>query len=61
MKDGVTGFVVEDEKGLIKAIKNIGKIDRAACRKHVEKYFTIERMVDAYEKVYEKIINEAKK
>jgi len=26
----------------------------------VEKHFTIERMVDAYEEVYEKIINDKK-
>ncbi len=56
VKHGKTGFVVEDEKGLIEAMKNIDKIDRAQCRKHVEKHFTIERMVDAYEEVYEKII-----
>jgi len=60
IKNGVTGFVVEDEKGLIEDMKNIGKIDRAQCRKHVEKHFTIERMVDAYEEVYEKIINAKK-
>lgn len=29
---------------------------RENCRKHVEKNFTIERMVDEYEKVYQKII-----
>lgn len=57
VKHGKTGFVVEDEKGLIDAIKIIDKIDRAECRKHVEKHFTIERMVDAYGEVYEKIIN----
>lgn len=56
VKHGVTGYVVKDEKELIEAIKNIGKIDRVECRKHVEKHFTIERMVDAYERVYEKII-----
>ena len=56
VKDGKTGFVVENEKEMIEAIKNIDKIDRAECRKHVEKYFTVEKMVDGYEKIYEKII-----
>jgi len=60
VKHGKTGFVVEDEKGLIEAIKNIDEIDRAECRRHVEKYFTIEKMVDSYERVYEKIINAKK-
>lgn len=57
IKHGKTGFVVENEQGMIEAIKNIDKIDRRECRKHVEKNFTTEKMVDGYEKAYEKIIN----
>lgn len=30
---------------------------RLNCRKHVEKKFTVERMVDEYEKVYQKILS----
>jgi len=30
---------------------------RLACRTHVEKNFTVERMVDQYEEVYKKILN----
>lgn len=54
--DGKTGYIVDDVDGMVGAIKRIGKIDRAVCRKHVEKYFTIEKMVSGYEKVYEGII-----
>jgi len=36
-------------------IKKIDKIDRAECRKHIEKYFTIEKMVNGYERAYEKL------
>lgn len=32
---------------------------RKNCRKHAEEHFTIERMVDEYEKVYRQIINKA--
>ena len=56
VKNGKTGFIVESEEEMIEAVKNIDKIDRAECRKHVVKYFTIEKMVDGYEKIYEKII-----
>ena len=56
IKDGVTGFVVKDDKGMIKAMKKIDKIDRGKCRKHVEKYFSVEKMVDGYEKNYLKLI-----
>ncbi len=61
IKDGVTGFVVKDDKEMIKAMKKIDKIDRAECRKHVEENFTIKKMVNGYERVYEKIINKSKK
>ncbi len=58
VKDGVTGFIVEEKEGvegLVKAIKRIGEIDRAACRRHVEQNFSVEKMVEGYEKVYGKI------
>lgn len=42
--------------GLVEAIQRIGEIDRAACRAHVEEHFTVEKMVEGYEKVYEKIL-----
>ncbi|MCK5412949.1 MAG: glycosyltransferase, partial [Candidatus Pacebacteria bacterium] len=56
IKHGKTGFVTKNEKEMIKAIKNIEKIKREDCRFYVEENFTIEKMVDNYEKVYRKII-----
>lgn len=50
-------------EGLCEAVERIYSLPekqyqemRYACRKHVEKHFTVERMVDEYEKVYEKVI-----
>lgn len=57
VRHGKTGFVVKNEKEMIKAIKDINKIDRADCRKHVENNFTIEKMVNGYEKTYNKIVS----
>ena len=57
VKHNKTGFVVENEKEMIEAIKNIDKINREDCRKYVEENFTVEKMVEGYEKIYEKIIN----
>lgn len=45
-----TGFVVENDSQMIEAVRNIDSIDRHACRRHIEENFTIERMVDGYEK-----------
>jgi len=60
VKDGRTGFIIEpgDIDGMVKAVKKIDQIDRMACRRHVEENFTIERMVEKYEKIYKKIIKE---
>ena len=57
VKNGKTGFIVKNANEMVKAIKKIDQIDRRECRKHVEKNFTIEKMVDEYEKVYYKILN----
>ena len=57
IKDGKTGFVVETEEEMIEAIKNIDKIKREDCRKWVEQNFSVEKMVDEYEKLYYKIVN----
>jgi len=58
IKDGETGFIVKDTKEMIEAVKKIDQIDRKACRKRVEENFTIKRMVDSYEKTYQKILKE---
>jgi len=56
VKDGKTGFVVKNITGIVKSIKKIDKISRQACRQRVEKYFTYQRMVSDYEKVYYEIL-----
>lgn len=57
IEHGKTGFIVENEEEMIEAIKNVDKIRREDCRKHVEKNFNIEKMIDGYEDVYEKIFS----
>ncbi|GAI04287.1 unnamed protein product, partial [marine sediment metagenome] len=57
--DGKTGFVVKPKQGingLKKALKNIDKINPEDCRAHVEKNFSLEKMVENYEKTYREIM-----
>lgn len=54
--DGKTGFIVDDIKEFKGAIKKIDEIKRVDCRTHVEKNFTLERMVDQYEELYYSLI-----
>lgn len=53
--DGKTGFIVEDVSQAVEAVGKIEQINPADCRKHVEENFSIEKMVEGYEKVYAEI------
>ena len=55
--DKKTGFIVETENEMIRAVKKISSISRSECRKHVRDNFNLKKMVDAYEKLYYEIVN----
>ena len=52
IEDGKTGFLVTGVNEAVETLKRIDTIDRVACRRRVEQYFSIETMVRAYEQVY---------
>jgi glycosyltransferase involved in cell wall biosynthesis len=58
--DGKTGFIVNTVEEMVEAIQKVDQIDRRACRAHVEKNFTLEKMVDNYERVYPKVLSSKK-
>lgn len=58
IKNGKTGFVVEDVDEMVLAVSNIEKISREECRKYALENFNAKRMADGYEKVYKKILAE---
>ncbi len=53
-----TGFVVDRVSDMVKAIQNIHTISREEVRKRAETYFSIDKMVSGYEKIYERVIEE---
>ncbi|MFO7715917.1 glycosyltransferase family 4 protein [Desulfosarcina sp.] len=55
---GKNGFLVDNVDEAIERVEHIKEIDRAACRRHVERYFTVDRMIDAYLNVYETILQD---
>ena len=57
IKDGVTGYVVDTVDEMVDAIKKFDHIDRKACREWVEQNFTVQRMVDSYEKTVQEILS----
>ncbi len=56
IENGKTGFLVGSVDEAIEAVARVNDIDRADCRGHVERRFTVERMIDDYIHVYETII-----
>jgi glycosyltransferase involved in cell wall biosynthesis len=55
VKDGKTGFVVDSVDAMVDAVGSIAQIDRRDCRRHVEERYSIEKMAEGYEAVYERL------
>jgi glycosyltransferase involved in cell wall biosynthesis len=52
IEDGKTGFIVESVNDMVLRLRTIHTIRRRDCRAHVERHFTVEKMVDEYESLY---------
>jgi glycosyltransferase involved in cell wall biosynthesis len=62
IKDRQTGFLVDSITEAVRAVGRISEIDRPACRRRVRQHFSIETMVEGYERVYSMMFDlEAKK
>jgi len=55
IEEGVTGFLVDNAGQAVEALGRVAGIDRRACRKRVQQCFSIETMVEGYERVYRTI------
>jgi len=51
--DGVTGFLSDDDDELAVRLREVHRIDRAACRQRVADCFSAESMVEGHLRVYE--------
>lgn len=60
IKDGKTGYLVNNSAEMIMAIDKLDKIKRSDCRDHIEKNFSIDNMIDGYEKALYKIVNQTR-
>lgn len=62
ISNGQTGFLVNSVTEAVRALERIPEINRRACRARVRQFFSINAMVDGYERVYSTIFDlEAKK
>jgi glycosyltransferase involved in cell wall biosynthesis len=57
IKHGETGFLVNNVAEAVRSLERISEIDRNACRSRVRQYFSIDTMVEGYERVYATIFD----
>jgi glycosyltransferase involved in cell wall biosynthesis len=50
--DGITGFLVDDVAGAVRAVERLGELSRRRCREVFEKRFTAARMAADHLRVY---------
>ncbi len=55
--DGLTGFIVEDEEGAVRAFGRLSQLSRAKIRRHFEQRFTARRMALDYLDAYHGLMN----
>jgi glycosyltransferase involved in cell wall biosynthesis len=55
VEHGRTGFHCETQEDFLAAVKRVGRIDRAECRRDFERRFSAAVMAAAYEDVYERM------
>lgn len=57
VKHNETGFVVKTTGEFMKALRKVDRISPETCREWVKSRFSIEKMTDGYERIYEKIVS----
>jgi glycosyltransferase involved in cell wall biosynthesis len=57
IRDGETGFLVNNVVEAARVLGRTSEIDRRACRSRVQQNFSIDTMVDGYERVYSAIFD----
>jgi glycosyltransferase involved in cell wall biosynthesis len=57
IEDGQTGYLVVSVEEAVEALERVDEIDPSACRRRVQQCFSIETMVDGYERVYATIFD----
>lgn len=58
IRDGKTGFLVDDVEAAVQAVDRIDSLNRQTCREEVEQRFTCQRMAKDYLDVYQQILDQ---
>jgi len=52
IEDGVSGYIVQDLAGMVEKINQLNRLSPDTVRDYVERYFSVDRMVEQYEATY---------
>ena len=55
IEDGLTGLLVDDVDGAVRAVSRVDRLSRSGCRKTFERRFTAYRMTRDYLQVYKRL------
>jgi len=56
VREGVTGFLVEDADQAVLALQKVSGISRNACMQHAQKNFSAVKMAGKYSELYERLV-----
>lgn len=56
VRDGVSGYVVNNAEEMAARVDNLDQIDARACREYVHDRFSVKRATDGYEEIYMKVL-----
>ncbi len=59
--DGETGFLANTAQEAADAVARIPELERAACRRHVERHFSVDGMIEQYLAVYRDVLDRSPK
>jgi glycosyltransferase involved in cell wall biosynthesis len=59
LNHGEHGLLGETEDELVEACQMVGQLDRQACREWALERYSVQRMVDDYERIYQRVIEQA--
>jgi glycosyltransferase involved in cell wall biosynthesis len=56
IENGATGYLVQSEEEMVERIEQLQILDRARCRAWGQEHFSVEKMIDGYERLYHSVL-----
>jgi glycosyltransferase involved in cell wall biosynthesis len=60
VREGVTGFLVEDVSQAVSALQQVGSISSTACVQHAQENFSAAKMAERYFQLYQRVTDSEK-